>query len=311
LGVKAACLEAYFKAHPEYARDALALMEANAKAAFKRRGEHFRALTHCKRGHPLSDARIRYYKSWTVRDCLRCMEIRRATGGIMKPETLAKVKAAFERGGTTVNQIIHGQPVGGGAVNRSLRIVDAAAFYRYRRENPVFDRFVLERIKDNNSRGQKLRGQRSRNIAVREQHNDYYKILTMLPRHLPTDIRDDIVQSIFMALLEGSLRRDQVRMRLPEFVAAYNRQAREGTGKYGHFSLDAPISQTRLSMLARLTRCCGKAEPSAIEVWTVADAAITLTKRINSPGDGANEGRYRVPTGIRGNGRPLLRSPAR
>jgi hypothetical protein len=55
------------------------------------------------------------------------------------------------------------------------------------------------------------------------------------------DIRDDIVQSIFVAMLEGSLRRDDVRYRVQEFVAVHNRDAnKHGTGKYGLRSIDAP-----------------------------------------------------------------------
>jgi hypothetical protein len=59
--VKASRFEAYCGAHPDYAREALPLLGANKKTAFKRRGERFRAMTHCRHGHPLSEARIRYY----------------------------------------------------------------------------------------------------------------------------------------------------------------------------------------------------------------------------------------------------------
>jgi hypothetical protein len=59
---------------------------------------------------------------------------------------------------------------------------------------------------------------------------------------LPPDVRDDIVQSIFMALLEGSLRRDEVKERVRHFIRLHNREAREGVGQYGRFvSLDAPV----------------------------------------------------------------------
>jgi hypothetical protein len=62
-----------------------------------------------------------------------------------------------------------------------------------------------------------------------------------MPSNLPPDIRDDIAQSIFVAMLEGSLRRDDVRSRVQEFVAAHNRDAnKHGTGKYGLRSIDAP-----------------------------------------------------------------------
>jgi hypothetical protein len=64
----------------------------------------------------------------------------------------------------------------------------------------------------------------------------------MVPQGLPPDVRDDIVQSIFMALLEGSLQRNQVKERIRQFVTAHNREAnKHGVGKYGLRSLDAPI----------------------------------------------------------------------
>jgi hypothetical protein len=57
----------------------------------------FRNLTHCKHGHPFSEARIRHYKGWTVRDCLCCEEIRWSEGGTMKPEAVVKMTAALAR----------------------------------------------------------------------------------------------------------------------------------------------------------------------------------------------------------------------
>jgi hypothetical protein len=82
------------------------------------------------------------------------------------------------------------------------------------------------------------------------ERNDYHAIAEMVPANLPPDIRDDIVQAIFMAFLEGSLRRDQVKERVRQFVTAHNRDAnRHGTGKFRLISLDAPVfadSSTRL-----------------------------------------------------------------
>ena len=64
----------------------------------------------------------------------------------------------------------------------------------------------------------------------------------MVPSNLPPEVRDDIVQFIFMALLEGSLRRDEVKARIGQFVKEHNREAnKHDTGKYGLISLDAPI----------------------------------------------------------------------
>jgi hypothetical protein len=233
-GVKAPRLEAYFKIHPDYAREARPLLDANKKLAFKRKADRFRAMTHCVHGHPLSEARIRHYKGWTVRDCLRCEEIRRARGGIMRPETLAKVKFAFERGGT-VSEIIHGRPIGGGPVDRSLRLVDSAAFYRYRRENLEFDRFIAETIAKNNSRGQQIRYARERTraqtAARRHEANDYGKIRALFPANFPG--RDDVVSDIFEALLSGSLKREDVKARVKEYMAAHNRMFPTDFAKFG------------------------------------------------------------------------------
>src|SRR5580704_9269785 len=69
-----------------------------------------------------------------------------------------------------------------------------------------------------------------------------HAVADMVPSNLPPEVRDDIVQFIFMALLEGSLRRDEVKARIGQFVKEHNREAnKHDTGKYGLISLDAPI----------------------------------------------------------------------
>jgi hypothetical protein len=242
-GVKSARLEAYFAAHPEYAEEVRPLIEANAKAAGLRKGAHHRNKTHCKNGHPFAVyGRPNMNKGCMTRQCRLCDYHRIKRGGLIKPEMVVKVRTALERG-LTIRAITTG--------DRATRLVPHHAFSRYRRENPEFDRFVLEMSKDNNSRGQRRRHQRLRNVAIREQNTDYHQILAMVPRHLSPDMRDDVAQSIFVALLEGSLRRDEVIKRLPEFVAAHNRDAsRCGTGKFGLISIDAPMFAESSTTLA-------------------------------------------------------------
>ena len=53
-GVKAPRLATYFDCHPEYAREALPLIETNAKAARLRKGARLGSRTHCRYGHPFS-----------------------------------------------------------------------------------------------------------------------------------------------------------------------------------------------------------------------------------------------------------------
>jgi hypothetical protein len=59
----------------------------------------------------------------------------------------------------------------------------------------------LQNQKSANSRGQVLRFLRVKNAAKREESNDYFKILAMLPANFPD--RDDVVGDIFEALLDG------------------------------------------------------------------------------------------------------------
>lgn len=74
-------------------------------------------------------------------------------------------------------------------MNRSLKIVDSAVFYHYRRENPEFDRYVAATIVGSNSRGQQIRYARERTririAARREEANDYQKIRSMVPGYFP------------------------------------------------------------------------------------------------------------------------------
>jgi hypothetical protein len=76
-GVKVPRLEAYFKAHPEYAQEALPLIEANAKTAHLRKGAHIRNKTHCINGHSLAEhGRVAMHKGWKTRQCRACEVMR-------------------------------------------------------------------------------------------------------------------------------------------------------------------------------------------------------------------------------------------
>jgi len=54
--------KAYCEAHPEYAREALPLLEAIRKAADLRKGERLRSKTHCVNGHLFAENA----RNWTV-----------------------------------------------------------------------------------------------------------------------------------------------------------------------------------------------------------------------------------------------------
>jgi hypothetical protein len=112
----------------------------------------------------------------------------------MSVEVAEKVKQALQAG-ASLGQITSGKPIGGGRTNRSLVIASFKIVKRYRRENPDFDRFVTAAIADSNAVGQRIRFQRRQNAARREEVNDYYKILAMLPANFPD--KDDVVGDIY------------------------------------------------------------------------------------------------------------------
>ncbi len=155
-------------------------------------------------------------------------------------ETLDKVKLALHRG-ATIGQITQGIPIGGGKRDRKLYITSSKIIKRYRQENREFDQFVVDHIRDNGIRSRKLRHQRSCNLAVREQNNDYYQIRAMLPANFPD--KDAVASDIFEAILSGSLRREDVRTRVKDYVRSHNRMSPQYL-KFGGsllISLDAPL----------------------------------------------------------------------
>lgn len=248
--VRPARLEAYFAAHPEYANEARPLIATNAKAAQFQKGVH-REKTHCKYGHPLFGPTV-YIRRNGKRQCLLCAKRRDSAPPPPSAEQLHQVTAALNAGKPL--RLICSGKVG---PNRAVRpIVSHIKLIAYRRQNPEFERFVQSAISNNNSKAQLRRYnlERARTDEIRAENNDYHKIRAMVPANFPHDVRDDIVQSIFMALLEGSLRRDQVKERVRTFVAEHNREARKhGTGKFGQKSYDAPIKAGSSLTLADVT----------------------------------------------------------
>jgi hypothetical protein len=237
LYVRHAQFKTYCEAHPEHAQEALPLIEANAKSARLRKGERLRSKTHCKHGHPLSGANVHYLPNG-YRKCLTCQRRREQNPRTPSGEEVQKVTAALNAG-KTISQICWGkvgeQKVGG-------QILPFRNLKRYRELNPDFNKFVISATTNSKSKGQQRRfhPERARVKIIRSETNDFHKIVNMVPVHLPPDVRDDIAQSILVALLEGALQRDHVKVRVQQFVTAHNREAnKHGTGKYGLRSIDA------------------------------------------------------------------------
>jgi hypothetical protein len=115
------------------------------------------------------------------------------------------------------------------------RILTFRKLKLYRALNPAFDKFVVSATARNNSKGQQRRynPERARIEIVRSQSADFQQIVDLVPIYLPPDVRHDIAQSIFVALFDGSLQRDQVRARVQRFVTDHNRMFPTKYAKFG------------------------------------------------------------------------------
>jgi len=235
-GVKTPRLEAYFKAHPEYARAAQPLIAANAQAAHLRKGQNLNK-THCPRGHSFAQhARVCMHKGYLSRQCRACEQMRYVQGHVIKPDVLRQVKARLAAKAPVTSFTRAGSPG---------YLLKFSTLARHRRENPEFNRLVLDVIEGSNRRAQLRRHQRARNNAVRDQNNDYYKILAMLPASYPG--KDDVVSVIFEDLLTGRLKRDEVKARVQTYIAAHNRMFPTKFARFGD-SLVVSLDEVMLRM---------------------------------------------------------------
>lgn len=217
-GVKASRLQAYFEVNPDYAREALPLIDANAKAARLRKGAPRRALTHCKHGHPFSGDNVYFAPGRNERKCWTCVRRRDKAPKAPSQEQIQQVTAALNAG-KTIKEICWG------LVNDRKVCVPILGFRKlklHRELNPDYNRFVVAAMADHNSKGQQRRFNpvRYRIAIVRGQNEDFRKILAMVPRTLAN--RDDIAASVFEDLMNGRLQRDQVKLRLPGYIATQN-----------------------------------------------------------------------------------------
>jgi hypothetical protein len=228
-------IKSYCADHPDYAREALPLIEANNKAALRRKGDSLRTTTHCRAGlHLMVGDNVFLDGTHGRRRCLACRRVTSAFAPLMTVEAAEKIKNALE-GGASLAQVTIGRPVGGGKRNPGLIVASFKIVKRYRRENPDFDRFVIAAIADSESVGQKVRYQRKRSAAKREEVNDYHAIRAMLPASFPD--KDDVVSAIFEDLLTGALKRDDVRDRIQTYAAAHNRMFPTKYAKFGNAKL--------------------------------------------------------------------------
>jgi hypothetical protein len=92
---------------------------------------------------------------------------------------------------------------------------------------------VISATANNNSKAQlrRWRPLEERTRIIRDQNNDYRKILAMLPANFPD--KDDVISDIFEALSNGSLQRTDVGARVKHYVTAHYRMFPTNFAKFG------------------------------------------------------------------------------
>ncbi|WNV10166.1 hypothetical protein [Tardiphaga sp. 709] len=206
-----------------------ALAKQNAKANDVLKGQTKRLGSHCQRGHAMTGDNVGFRTSRRI-FCKACTSARAKAGGIISPQIIKQVtKLLKER--VPIRRFTQGVSEG--------YLVSFATFKRYRRENPTFDQFVIEHTKDNNSRAQlqRYRHRAFMQAAPAVQSRYLREVYDLIPRYLPDDARDDIVSNIFRALVEQSLRHDQVKSRVAWFVSEQNRMFPPKHRKFGDAQL--------------------------------------------------------------------------
>jgi hypothetical protein len=214
--------------HPEWAEEAWKISKKNVLVL---KGARNRNRTHCIHGHALSGDNLYVSPGRTERKCRICLKRRYSTPTPATQEQIQQAIAALNAG-KSITEVCHGTVNGKKVCEPIFRFRKLKLL---RTQNPAFHNLVLSVSVGSGSRAQMRRyhPQKARREKVRSETNDFYKIVGMVPRHLPPDAQDDIAQSIMIALLEGTLQRDQIAARIREFVQDRNRMFPPKFAKFG------------------------------------------------------------------------------
>jgi hypothetical protein len=225
------------------------LSKANTKAG---RSARFRAMTHCKHGHPLSGDNLYLYVSHGrhERKCLTCHKRLAETGRRTSEHQARGVVEALNQGMTIV-QITKTGP--------SYILNATAGTPLFRKKHPKFDRLVMQRSRANAkvhlAEAGARRAQAHRLPSIADHGSDIFLMISAaVPTTLPAQIRDDVIGAMGLAIVEGKLRPTDIRRRVREYVTLQFRQF----SKYGPASLEARLSEDgNATLLDRLSTDVG------------------------------------------------------
>jgi hypothetical protein len=213
LNVKEPQLEIYFANHPDYAREARPLIEANAKAARIRKG-HKGFRTHCGRGHEFAIHGLGYknhVNGRRYRYCKLCNLMHSRKGNKLPDEVVARIKTLVRSGSRLSSFTVAGKP-GYLARFNSVKLL--------RSQDAEFDRLVRlnsqRKIITTNVRMPTLTGR------IAAQPDETFSAVDAAVSHrLPHHIRDDVMGRLLLDILEGRVAISQV----AKYARLYTSQA--------------------------------------------------------------------------------------
>jgi hypothetical protein len=236
-----------FKKHcelnPEWGDEARRISDVNSRAL---KGSRERSKTHCKNGHPFAGDNLYVPPGGRERRCWACMRHNAKFGRRVSEEQARRVVDALRHGETIATITKNGSPA---------YVLTNRALFLFRQRNPQFGRLVVRlstaNAKVHHAEASAKRARIARAPAIAANAPDIFKLIRdEVPTTLPAQIRDDVIGTMAMEIVEGKLRPTDVRRRVKEYITAQYRQF----SSYGPRSLDTALSAdgpaTLLDMLS-------------------------------------------------------------
>lgn len=198
----------------------------------------------CRHGHALTPDNVYTRPGGRVRECRSCQRLARkkhARSIEIGEKVMRRVMLALDEG-LTLNRIAG---LGGPAGKRYVggKIVDLARLRLFCEAKPRLGKIIRAKAEANRVAIKVATNQgRHPTVAspsiIRATENIMDVIDAAVPRHLPKDHRDDVIQNVWLAVIEGRLKRSEIAARAREFVRA---EYRLHHNRWGDRSLDVPI----------------------------------------------------------------------
>lgn len=197
---------------------------------------NFPRIRFCKHGHALVGENLVFTTNRIrCRNCMRRVSAKSKSNPSLSESTVRRVLDNLREGRTISN-------MAGWAGNDYVggKIVEPNRLKAFCVANPRLGKIINELAEKNAKQAQawKRVSRIARPAIVRATDDIMMMIRAAVPRYLPKDHRDDVIQNIWMAVLERRLKRSEIQERASDFIGA---EYKVNHNKWGPCSLDAPI----------------------------------------------------------------------